>query len=621
MRLAGRTEGIVLRDRLKLLITTWLVTLAVLAAPDRADAQSRRYTLDTDPVRLGDKALDAGDLAEATHRFEEAVTAGHRSQEAYLGLAVVATRQGRFETAEQRYRQAIAAGGKQEARARAGLGLILLRLDRRAEAGQEFERALDRDNDTWLAHYGRARLALMDDDPGKARQELAHGERTHGLAEGEDAYHHGLALLKLATGDLEAAGSAALLALHLNPTDPEHGALVAHIYTLQGTTPLAIQAYEQTLATPGVVPTAPMLHTLGNLYRQQQRFNEARDHYAQAVAADSTYAPVLEDLADLLHRARQWDPAARSYLRYLEASPNDTSAWLGLSESLRELGRHDQAADAATRVQRLDPTSEEGRLAFIRGGIRARQSEVRDQAARAMAELSTEVEWDGADLLALARWQTAQQQLPQAAATLERAAARSPDLYEVPFQQGVVALQAGQADAAVAAFARAAELAPDIAAIPLNQGIASYRAGNLDAAIPAFRRAVELDPESTTANLLLGQALAATGQIDAATAAYQQVLDREPDNAKAMRGLGFCRLRQSDYAGAVASYGAATEADPDHADGWSGLANAHLGLGNLDAAERAFARARTIDPKNVMLTRGAELLQQARDSRKETQSP
>ncbi len=130
---------------------------------------------------------------------------------------------------------------------------------------------------------------------------------------------------------------------------------------------------------------------------------------------------------------------------------------------------------------------------------------------------------------------------------------------------------------------------------------------------------MERDPASTTARLMLAQTLAAAGENAAAESEYREVLSQQPGNAQALRGLGFCRLRAADYQGAVKAYTDATGAEPNNADGWAGLGSAQLGLGNLDAAESAFARARSLDPKNVMLQKGTELLNQARNARKENQ--
>jgi tetratricopeptide (TPR) repeat protein len=551
------------------------------------------YTMDTDPLRLAAKAIEAGAFAEARSHFEEAVAAGYRLADAHTGLATVAVREGRYAEAEAQYRQAIDAAGGRAAEAHAGLGVVLLRQEQTEAAAAEFTAALAIDDDNWLAHYGRARLHIARGAWPEARTELERGRARHGVTAGEDLYHHGRALLLLGAGDTIEAEKAALLAVSLNPQDPDHGALLARIYTQRGVPALAIQAYEQALSAPGVQPTATMLHQLGNLYRGQQRFNEARDQYLRAVALDSTYVPVFGDLADLLRRAGRHEMAARTYLRYVADAPADTSAWLGLAGSLTELRRYDQACDAAAHARQLDPTGAEAQRAFVRAGLHATDPAVKAEAADLMASLLDDgTAWTAAELLDLAAVQMERKTYDAAVVTLARAAAADSTLYQVPFQQGVLALRTGQPQAAVASFERAVTLAPESAPVQLNLGIAHYQAGQVPEAIAALRAAVERDPSSTTARGMLAQTL---------------------------RGVGFSCLRAADYQGAVKAYTEAANVEPNDADGWAGLGNAQLGLGNLDTAESAFARARSLDPRNVMLQKGTELLNQARSARKENQ--
>jgi tetratricopeptide (TPR) repeat protein len=329
---------------------------------------------------------------------------------------------------------------------------------------------------------------------------------------------------------------------------------------------------------------------------------------------------VYGDLADLLRQAGRHELAARAYLRYVADAPADTSAWLGLAASLNELHRYDQARDAAAHARQLDPSSAEARRAFARAGLHAADPAVKTEAADLMTSLADDgAAWTAGELLDLAAVQTERKAYPDAAATLTRAAALDSTSYQVPFQQGVLALRTGQPLEAVTHFERADTLAPGSSPVQLNLGIAHYQAGQLPQAIAALRAAVERDPASATARVMLAQTLAATGENAAAEHEYREVLARQADNAAALRGVGFCRLRAADYKGAVKAYTDAADAEPTSADGWAGLGSAQLGLGNLDAAESAFARARSLDPRNTMLQKGTELLNQARSARKENQ--
>lgn len=594
-----------------------LLVIIILGAGLAAAADRPSYTMDTDPVRLGNKAFGREQLDEARSHYEEAIANDYHLPEAFLGLARVCAREGKYTAAEARYRQALAAGGN-DPEANAGLGLILLRLGDPDGAARQFDLALAADSKLWTAHFGRARLHIAAGDWQAARAELDRGKGRKGLAKGEDLYRYGTALLLQGTGDADGALTEALRATTINPADPDYVTLVAQLYAAQGTTSLAINTYEQALATPGMATTAPLLHELGRLYADERRFNEASDRYLQAVALDSTYTPALKDLADLYQRAHRFDLAARTYLRYVELAPADADAHVKLAESLSELGRWSESLKAAQRARELEPDRVAARVAFARAGLHSGDEKILADAARTMVALPDSLPWQAEDLVQLGAWQTSQRDWPAARTTLARAAALDPALPSVPFQQGLVEMRAGDAGAAVGHFERAVELGPDSANNQLNLGIALYQAGRIDEAIPAFRQAVALREDLTLGRLLLAQALAATDALADAQREYERVLEREANNAKALRGIGFCRIRQADYAGAAAVYERATGAEPDNADGWAGLGSAYLGLGRLAAAEATFARARAIDPTNVMMIKGTELLNQARSTGKES---
>jgi len=596
-----------------------LIVLASCVAPLVSGAADKTYTIDTDPVRLGIKAMEKGNIVEAKVRFEEALANHHEMHRAMFGLAEIATREGRYPDAEAFYRRAVDAGGGKFPVANAGLGLLLLRLGRDQEAAQEFDLALDADSSLWRAHYGKARLLLAAGQWSKAKSELDRGRDLHGLAEGEEKYRYGMALYQLGTNDVAAAEKSALLAMYLDPTDPEYGTLVARIYEMNNNTVLAISAYEQALATPGMTPTAPMLQNLGTLYRKEKRYNEARDILLRAVGADSTYAPALKDLGDLYRLGNQHDKAARVYLRYILLEREDLEALLNLADSCYEIRRFAQGVEAARTALKLAPENPTAQFNLARSGIYSRDPESRGEAAALMTRLPQDLPWRANDLVALASWQTSRKNYAAALKSLDRASALDPAQANIPFQRGIISLRMSKPDQAVADFQKAIELNPAAAANHLNLGIAHYQAGDLQAAGPAFRRAVELDPDNTMPRLLLAQVLAATDALAEAEAEYGQVLDREPGNAKAMRGIGFCRIRKADYAGAVTAYRDASRIEPGNADSWAGLGSAYLGMNNLTEAEAAFGKARAIDPDNIMLVKGTELLNQAKAAGKENQ--
>lgn len=620
-RLRRRNCGLAVAFTIAIAIALPAAT-AVFIAPAHAAAQPS-YTRDNDPVRLGNRQLEAGAWDAARARFEEAVRAGYQLDDAQFGLGVCALRLGQYAEAERRFDEALTARGGAWAEARGELGLLLLRRGQTARATDLFDEAVAGDAKCWPALYGQALLLLTAGNWEAARDLLETGKDRRGVLKGEDRYHHGKALVFLANGAIAQAEIAALQAQGLDPVDPRYTALVARVYQEQGYDELAISAWEQLLEFPGVAAGAPALHELGRLYAKSGRPNDARLKYEQACTADSSYVPALRDLAELFRRAKRPENAARTWLRYAQVAPGDIEAHLGLAGALNELGRRDEAAAAARAALALNPAHSGARLAFLQAGLRSRESALRAEAA-AMADSLLQLDnltgWLLEDQLALAEWQSSQGLEYEARAALARAALMDSTSSSVPFQQGLLELKAGRASEAAARFERAVALDPQSAGAYLNLGIARYQSGSPSAAIADFRRAVAINGELTMASLLLGQALTAIDSLAAAESTYREVLARETTNAKALRGVGFCRLRAADYPAAARAYEQSTQTEPDNADGWAGLGSAQLGQGRLDAAGAAFNKARAIDPNNAMLKTGFDLLTQARNAGKEAPS-
>lgn len=576
----------------------------------------KSYTYETDPIRVGTKALEKNDLAVAKAAFEEAVTNSYELPKAKVGLAEIATRTGRFDEAEALYREALDIHGRESGKglpeADAGLGILLIDSDKWDEGIAHINKAYKQNSGYWPAIYGQARIELRAKKWDKAKSYLDWGASRKGVAQGGDLYHRGLALYYLGRNDLLGAEKEALTALNMNPTDPRHGVLVAQVYEKRNVPASAIAACEDVLKTPGVQPTASFIHFLGTLYQKAGRYNDARDRYVQAVDMDSTYAPALKDLGGLFVLAQQYDNASKVYLRYLELEPDDLGAYVGLTESLGESGRYAQALQAANKAMSIDSTRADVRLAYARTALRNRDKALRTRGADMYASLPDSVKLGAEDLVLLAGYEIDTGRLEEAGAHLDQAVAADSSYAEAYFQRGLLAFKTNQPDQAIGHFEEAIKRNPKVALYHLNLGVAYFQANQIDNAKPALRRAIALDKRPVMGHVLLGQALVSSDSLPAAEAEYQTALSLDPKNARALRGLGFTYLRTASFDKAAESYKAATDADPRNADGWAGLGQSYLGLGDLASAEDAFSKAQSIDPSNPQLKRGRDLLNKAK---------
>ncbi len=585
----------------------------LVASPGQAQ---KKYTYETDPIRVGNKALEKNNLAGAKAAFEEAVTNSYELPKAKVGLADISVRTGRFKEAEALYREAIdinaREGGKGSAEAEAGLGILLVDAQRWDEGIQHINTAYKANSGYWPAIYGQARIEIRNKKYDKAKTYLDWGASRKGVGQGEDLYHRGMALYYMARNQLQDAEKEALTAMNMNPTDPRHGVLVARVYEARNVPASAIAACEEVLRTPGVEPTPSFVHFLGTLYQKAGRYNDARDRYVQAMEMDSTYAPVLKDLGNLFELGKQYDNASRVYMRYLELEPNDVQAYVGLAEALGESGRHAQALETANKAMALDSTRADVRLSYARAALRNRDKALRNRGATMYSSLPDSVKLGAEDLTLLAGYEIDNNQLEQARAHLEQAVKADSSYADACFQQGLLAFKANSPDSAIIAFEEAIKRDAKVPLYHLNLGVAYFQSNQLEKAKLSLRRAIALDKRPVMGHVLLGQALVSSDSLEAAEAEYRKALALDAKNARALRGLGFTYLRLSAFDKAADTYKAATDSDPRNADGWAGLGQSYLGLGDLANAEDAFTKAQSIDPSNPSLKRGRELLNKAK---------
>jgi tetratricopeptide (TPR) repeat protein len=607
---ASCTHGLP-RRLLCLVVVLGLVGSGVAgAAPPRSAA--------CEPFRLGQEALAQRRLPVAGAQFKRAVADSCQVAGAKRGLAELAWRLNRPAEAERLYREAIAWEVRHEAMEsaanRVGLGLVLLRLSRIEDAGVEFRRALDIDPDGWDTAYGRVRLFMsrgewdavvpaLDRVASRANTPQVQGEYNFAMA----LYHEGI-------GDLASAEGEAMRAASLDPTDPERLELVNRICLKRGTTNLAILAFEQARHDSGTVAPAPLLTELGRLYRAARRNNDARDAYVAAASADSSYAPALRDLADLMRLAKKPALSSQIYLRYLALVPRDVDAMLYLCEACLDNGQFEQAAKTARDAMLVAPSRPDVRRAFVRAGLRSANPVTRKPAAAAFLKMASDTTWTVDDWLALAEHQRESGDWEAARASTARAAVIDPASPQIEFELGMIEISAGKAPEAIAHLQASIERQPDAPKYHLNLGIALVAAGRSGEGLAAMRRAVAMSSQNTQGRLVLARTLAAADSVRAGDDQYRAILAYEATNGPALCGLGWSRVRGADCKEALRLFRAAVDADPLNAEGWAGLGSASICAGDLAAAAQALDRARQVDPENVNVKKGLELLARARET-------
>ena len=157
------------------------------------------------------------------------------------------------------------------------------------------------------------------------------------------------------------------------------------------------------------------------------------------------------------------------------------------------------------------------------------------------------------------------------------------------FEEGVVAAQAGNHQAAVTAFTNAATAMPTCADCYFNVGVSHQHLKNSAEAEAAFKKAIELRPSYPEAYNALAALYTADKKMDLAAAASAKsaelsVASTGGGNADSLYTAGVGLWNANKFAEAGSTFEAAIKVDANHADSHFMLGKVYLNLGKLKEA-------------------------------------
>ena len=139
-------------------------------------------------------------------------------------------------------------------------------------------------------------------------------------------------------------------------------------------------------------------------------------------------------------------------------------------------------------------------------------------------------------------------------------------------------------------------------------GVIALQAGDLNAALALVERAVALRPDAAVCRNNLGQVLERLGNDDEGARCYEAAIALDPGYAEAHNNLGLVRARQDRLTDAEALYRRAIDLDPKYAEPHTNRGNLLKDRGELDAAIGCYRRAIELRPdlselhSNLLLT-------------------
>ena len=182
---------------------------------------------------------------------------------------------------------------------------------------------------------------------------------------------------------------------------------------------------------------------------------------------------------------------------------------------------------------------------------------------------------------------------------LSRAVAIKPHVAKYHNDLAAAYLNVRRLDEALSACGRALEIDPGFAEGHFNLAIILREQGKLEEAVRSCQAALKIKPDYVEAHNNLGILLQDQGKLDEAVACYHRAIEIGPRFARAHNNLGVALLRQGKPDEAIASCQRALEINPYYAEAHFNQANAFAAGRNLDAAVACYQEALRLRPDHV----------------------
>jgi predicted O-linked N-acetylglucosamine transferase (SPINDLY family) len=303
-------------------------------------------------------------------------------------------------------------------------------------------------------------------------------------------------------------------------------------------------------------------------------------------------------MASTHHAAGNQAQARPLYDEVLAADPDHPVALLRVAEQELAQGRADDAASRAQRAlhaaaNRGQPTREAwfvvGRAHMARGDWPA--------AERAFAGMLDASPGDGAALLSLGWAALAAGDAVRAESPLREAVARHPGLAPAWMNLAIALAAQQRLDEAFACAKTAIERAPESVASCQVFAAVAIQSGNAQAAIPVCRAALARSPGNPTLIAALADALKGAGARPEALALLAPLVADPRAPAEILVSYGAWCVESARFPEAIECLERAVAAGAANPRAWDNLGTAYAMTEQVERAATAFARATEIDPR------------------------
>lgn len=290
---------------------------------------------------------------------------------------------------------------------------------------------------------------------------------------------------------------------------------LALLHLRRGDRPSAVAVLEK---AANLVPNAAIFNHLGELYRRNNRLDDAEAMVRQAIDLEPDSASAHANLGAIYITRERYEAAIPTFETALSLKPEMTDARFNLGLTYKLMGRFSEAETAFHGVIERSP----GHVGAYVGLGLVLNEQGKHAASESAYRRALEISPDHPEaLVGLGIVLKDQRRMDESLAAYQRAAEKWPNHVEAIKGLGVTLKDLGRFDEALAHYDRIRVLQPLNKDILLNIGNCQKAKGDMEAARRTYREAIDADPVFARAHLYYGLLLLLLGEFEEGWMAYE----------------------------------------------------------------------------------------------------
>ncbi len=564
-----------------------------------------------DELRDGRAAFAAGRLDEAQQLFERAASQG--SAEGRAGVGQVLLRRRRFAQAMEQF-QLAEKMDPNLALAYGGRGEVLLKQDQCEKAVPLLQKATELDR-----KYPDAQLDLSECLMRLKRFDPAVTAANRGLGWGpkwRPRFLVALGNIEMARDSLRDAAIYFTKAREEAPDDPLPHRALADFYARRGTYDLAYPEYRAAVEIDS--SDVELRFALAQALYHGKHYSDALEEYRRVVARDPEFAPGQLGLGNLLYLSGKADPrrfadrfveARKPLEAYTQLVPGDARGGSLLGRTYYFLKLKDEALAALNKAEQLGDKSKEMYT------IRARVHTERHDYDAALADYQRG-EPEPEDLLRLAQIFVIQKNTAAADSLYRTIVGLDSTSNSAKFaltEMGKIKFRDRDYAGAVDLLQRRIRLDPGSDEAYYYLGLSYKELKQYPDALAALQQAAALADSKADRHFWLGILYEQVDSLPAARGELERAVQldttRSTQTGIALRQLGYYKLLDKDYPEAIRLLESAAELLPKDVQTWVWIGQGYQNSGNRAKAVEAYNRALGLNPGDPVALKSKQSLE------------